>query len=104
MMTKQIVLIVRFRVAAGSKALLVEKLKEVFEHIRHEDTFVSASLQEDIADPEQLLVYEIWRETPESFMKNQITKPYRRGFEKAVSDLKVERTPQWLKPVAEWKR
>jgi quinol monooxygenase YgiN len=103
-MTKEIVLIVRFRVAAGSKKLLLERLKEVFEHIRHEDTFVSASLQEDIADPEQLLAYEIWRETPESFMKNQLTKSYRVGFEKAVIDLKVERTPQWLKPLAEWKR
>jgi quinol monooxygenase YgiN len=91
-------------VAAGSKALFEEKLREVFEHIRHEDTFLNASLQEDIAEPEQLLVYEIWQETPESFMKNQVTKPYRRGFEQSIIDLKVERTVQWLKPVAEWKR
>jgi quinol monooxygenase YgiN len=104
MMTEQIVLIVRFRVAANSKALFVEKLKEVFEDIRHEDTFLSASLQEDVADAEQLLVYETWLETPESFMKNQAAKPYRRGFERAIIDLKVERTAQWLKPLAEWKR
>jgi quinol monooxygenase YgiN len=103
-MNEQIVLIVRFRVAGGSKALLVEKLKEVFEQVRNEETFVNASLQEDIADAEQLLVYETWRETPESFMKNQITRAYRRGFEQAIIDLKVERTAQWLKPVAEWKR
>jgi quinol monooxygenase YgiN len=100
----QIVLIVRFYVNAASKPLFQEKLKEVFEHIRHEHTFVNASLQEDIEHPEQLLVYELWQETRESFLKNQMTKSYRSAFERAILNLKVVRTPQWLKPLATWKR
>jgi quinol monooxygenase YgiN len=99
----QIVLIVRFYVNAASKPLFQEKLKELFEHIRHEHTFVNASLQEDIEHPEQLLVYELWQETRESFMKNQMTKSYRSSFERAILNLKVVRTPQWLKPLAAWK-
>ncbi len=98
-MTNQVVLIVRFRVKATSRTLLVEKLVEVFETIRHEDTFVNATLHEDIEDPEKLLVYEVWQESRESFMLNQFPKPYRAAFERAILDLKVERTGQWLKPI-----
>ena len=102
-MTSQITLIVRFRVNASSRMLLVEKLKEVFEMMRHEDTFLNATLHEDIEDPEQLLVYEVWEETRESFLANQMTKSYRSTFEQAIVDLKVERTGQWLRPIATWK-
>ena len=102
-MANQIVLIVRFYVNAASKRLFLEKLKELFENIRREHTFVNASLQEDIEHPEQLLVYELWQETRESFLKNQMTKSYRSAFERAILNLKVVRTPQWLKPLAAWK-
>lgn len=103
-MADQIVLIVRFYVNAASKPLFQEKLKQLFEHISREHTFVNASLQEDIEHPEQLLVYELWQETRESFLKNQMTKSYRSAFERAILSLKVVRTPQWLKPLAAWKR
>jgi quinol monooxygenase YgiN len=102
-MTNQIALIVRFRVNASSRMLLEENLKEVFEAIRHEDTFLNATLHEDIDDPEQLLVYEVWQETRESFLANQMTKSYRSTFEQAIVDLKVDRKGQWLRPIAAWK-
>lgn len=102
-MNNQIVLIIRFWVTARSKPLFVEKLKTLFDQIQHEAAFVNASLQEDVDHPEQLLVYETWHGTRESFLQNQMSKPYRIGFERAILDLKVERTPQWLKPVARWK-
>jgi len=101
-MTNQIVLIVRFRVKANSRTLLEEKLKEVFDLLRDEDTFLNATLHRDIEDPEQLLVYEVWQETRESFLTNQMPKPYRRAFEQAIVELKVERTAQWLLPIATW--
>ncbi len=102
-MNNQIVLIVRFWVTARSKPLFVEKLKAVFEQSQHEATFLSATLQEDLDHPEQLLVYEVWQETRESFLNKQMTKRYRIGFEQAILDMKVERAPQWLKPLARWK-
>jgi quinol monooxygenase YgiN len=83
---------------------LVSQLKEVLAHIEREETFVEASLQQNLDDPTSLLVYEVWRETPESFMKNQMTKEYRKGFEQAIVDLKIERTPSWFTSLAEWKR
>jgi hypothetical protein len=71
-MTNPIALIVRFRVGTDSRTLLEEKLKDLFEVIQHEDTFLNATLHRDIEDPEQLLVYELWDESRESFLANQM--------------------------------
>lgn len=103
MTNNQIALIVRFRVNTSSRTLLEEKLKELFEVMRDENTFLNATLHEDIEDPEQLLVYEVWKETRESFLTNQMSKSYRNSFEQIIVDLNVERTAQWLKPIAVWK-
>ena len=103
-MSDKITLIVRFELQEAVKAEFVSRLKEVFAHIEREETFLEASLQQDLEDRKSLLVYEVWRETPESFMKNQMTKEYRKGFEQAIVDLKVDRTPSWFTSLGEWKK
>jgi hypothetical protein len=45
-------------------------------------TFLQASLVQDMRDPKNILIYEVWNESPESFMKDQMTKTYRAEFEK----------------------
>jgi hypothetical protein len=37
-------------------------------------------------------------------MKNQMTREYGKGFEQAIVDLKIERTPSWYVSIAEWKK
>ena len=103
-MSDRITLFVRLELQEAVKAEFVSRLKEVFAHIDREERFVEASLQQDLEDPKSLLVYEVWRETPESFMKNQMTKEYRKGFEQAIVDLKVDRTPSWFTSLGEWKK
>jgi quinol monooxygenase YgiN len=103
-MAVKFTLIVRFKVRETAKAELINQLKEVFGHIEREETFIEASLQQDREDPTSLLAYEVWRETPESILKNQLTKDYRKGFEQAIVDLKVERTPSWYVSLVEWKK
>jgi quinol monooxygenase YgiN len=99
----QIVLIVRFYVNAASKPVFLEKLKEVFEHIRREQTFVNASLQEDIEHPEQLLVYELWQETRESFLKNQVVSQRlrtRHSQSESCKDATVAKAPGRVEAIA----
>ncbi|HLJ90834.1 MAG TPA: antibiotic biosynthesis monooxygenase family protein [Candidatus Angelobacter sp.] len=103
-MSDRITLIVRFKVQEAAKAEFINRLKEVFACIEREETFVEASLQQDREDTTSLLIYEVWRETPESFIKNQMTKDYRKGYEQAIVALKVERFPSWYTPLAEWKK
>ena len=103
-MSAKFTLIVRFKVQKTATAKFINQLKEVFGHIRREETFVEASLQQDREDPASLLAYEVWTETPESSVENQLTREYRKGFEQVIADLKVERIPSWYVSLAEWKK
>ncbi|MCU1302318.1 MAG: antibiotic biosynthesis monooxygenase protein [Candidatus Sulfotelmatobacter sp.] len=103
-MSDKITLVVRFRINSSAKQEFTAKLQEVFTHIVKEETFVEASLVQDMRDPESILNYEVWKESPESFMKNQMSRPYRVEFEKMIVDLKIDRTPAWYSSIADWKR
>ena len=102
--SNKMTLVVRFLMEEAVKKEFIAKLQTVFTHIVKEETFVEASLVQDMRDPRSILNYEVWNESPESFMKNQMSKAYRAEFEKMIVDLKIERTPAWYSTIAEWKR
>jgi quinol monooxygenase YgiN len=87
-----------------AKQEFTAKMQKIFAHIVKEETFVEASLVQDMRDPQCILNYEVWNESPESFMKNQMSKAYRAEFETMIVDLKIDRTPAWYSTIAEWKR
>ncbi len=103
-MADRITLIVHFKMEESVKPEFAARLKEVFSQIQREETFVEASLQQNLKDPKSILNHEVWRETPDSFMKNQMPKEYRKTFEQAIIDLKVERSASWYTSIAEWKK
>jgi len=103
-MSDKITLVVRFRMDESTKQEFIAKLRQVFTHIVKEDSFVEASLVQDMRDPRSILNYEVWNESPESFMKNQMSKAYRAEFEKMIVDLKIDRTPAWYSTIADWKK
>jgi quinol monooxygenase YgiN len=103
-MPDKITLVVRFRISESAKKEFTAKLQDVFTNIVKEETFVEASLVQDMRDPESILNYEVWNESPESFMTNQMSKAYRVDFEKMIVDLKIDRTPAWYSTIAEWKK
>jgi hypothetical protein len=43
----------------------------------NEESFVEASLVQNMRDPLSILNYEVWNESHQSFMKNQMSKAYR---------------------------
>ena len=103
-MADKITLVVRFRIDESAKQEFIAKLRQVFTHIVKEETFVEASLVQDMRDPASILNYEVWNESPESFMKNQMSKAYRAEFEKMIVDLKIDRVPAWYSTIADWKK
>ena len=103
-MSNKMTLVVRFLMDEGEKKEFIAKLQEVFTHIEKEETFVEASLVQDMRDPRSLLNYEVWNESPESFMKDQMSKGYRAEFEKMIVDLKIDRSPAWYSTIANWKK
>jgi len=103
-MSNKMTLVVRFVMDEAVKKEFTAKLEEVFTHIVKEETFVEASLVQDMRDPRSILNYEVWNESPESFMENQMRKAYRAEFEKMITDLKIDRTPAWYSTIADWKK
>ena len=103
-MSNKMTLVVRFLMDEGAKKEFIAKLQEVFTYIVKEETFVEASLVQDMRDPRSLLNYEVWNESPESFMKDQMSKGYRAEFEKMIVDLKIDRSPAWYSTIANWKK
>ena len=101
-MKDRITLVVRFHITASAREEFLAKLQDMFTSILKEDTFVEASLVQDISDPESVLNYEVWNESPESFMKEQLSKHYRADFEKMIADLRIERIPAWYSTIANW--
>lgn len=69
-MLDRITLVVRFRIHESAKQEFVTRLRQVFTHIVKEETFVEASLVQDMRDADSILNREVWNESPESFMKN----------------------------------
>jgi quinol monooxygenase YgiN len=98
-MSNKMTLVVRFHMDEAVKKEFTAKLQAVFTHIVKEKTFVEASLVQDMRDPRSIL-----NESPESFMKDQMSKAYRAEFEKMIVDLKIDRTPAWYSTVADWKK
>lgn len=103
-MSDKITLVVRFRIDESAKQEFIAKLRHVFTHIIKEETFVEASLVQDMRDPKSILNYEVWNESPESFMKNQMTKAYRAEFEKMIVDLEIDRVPAWYSTIVDWEK
>ncbi len=103
-MPDKITLVVRFRMNESAKREFTAKLRDVFTHIVKEETFIEASLIQDMGDPESILNFEVWNESPKFFMKNQMSKAYRAEFEKMIVDLKIDRTPAWYSTIADWKK
>ena len=103
-MSDKITLVVRFHMKKSAKKEFTSRMRDIFAHIVKEGTFVEASLVQDMRDPESILNYEVWNESPESFMKNQMSRAYRAEFEKMIVDLKIDRTPAWYSTIAEWTR
>jgi quinol monooxygenase YgiN len=103
-MPDKITLVVHFRMDKSAKQKFIAKLQDIFSHIVKEKTFVEASLVQDMRDPESILIYEVWNESPESFMKIQMSRPYRAEYEKMIVDLRIERIPAWYSTIADWKK
>ena len=103
-MADKITLVVHFHMKESAKPEFVAKMLDIFANIVNEETFVEASLVQDMRDPQSILNYEVWNESPHSFIKNQVSKAYRAEFEKMIVDLKIDRTPAWYSTIAEWTR
>ncbi len=100
--TNQVVLNIRFKTKPGKKETFRDSLFSLVETMSSEPAFVNAIISDDIDNPDDFIIYEIWEGTKESWLQEEMAKPYRKEFEKSISELLDDRIIASLKPIGEW--
>jgi quinol monooxygenase YgiN len=100
--TKQIVLNIRFKTKPGKKEAFRESLFSLIQVMSSEPTFVNAIVHDDIDNPNDLIIYELWQGTKESWLAEELPKPYRKEYEEKLAELLEDRIISYLEPIGEW--
>jgi len=98
----QIVLLVRFRAKAGKKEEFRKHLYGLVERMRTEKAWINTIVHED-HESEDIVLYETWRGTKESWLAEEYPRPYRAPYEDLVKELLDDRQVTWLVPTAAWR-
>ncbi|MFS0817058.1 antibiotic biosynthesis monooxygenase [Lysinibacillus sp. 1 U-2021] len=100
--TNQVVLNIRFKVKPGKKEVFRNSLYSLVEVMSKEPTFINAIISDDIEKPDDLVIYEIWQGTKDSWLQEELPKPYRKKYEEILGDLLEDRIISYLIPNGEW--
>ncbi|MBM7569049.1 antibiotic biosynthesis monooxygenase family protein [Paenibacillus sacheonensis] len=102
-MSNQLVqLNIRFKAKPGKKEEFRKELSFLIEEMSSEKAFISAIVSDDLDQPDDLIIYETWQGTRDSWLAEELIKPYRKNYEGTLGDLIVDRNISWLEPKAEW--
>ncbi|MBA2939634.1 antibiotic biosynthesis monooxygenase [Paenibacillus sp. CGMCC 1.16610] len=99
---QQVVLNIRFKTKPGKKEEFRTQLSSLIQVMSVEKAFISAILSDDLDQPNDLVIYEIWEGTRESWLQEEFTKPYRKEYEGTLGELIEDRMVSWLEPKGEW--
>ncbi|WP_127493676.1 putative quinol monooxygenase [Paenibacillus glycanilyticus] len=102
MSNQQVQLNIRFKAKPGKKEEFRKALSSLIEEMSSEKSFISAIVSDDLDQPDDLVIYETWHGTRDSWIAEEFTKPYRKNYEGTLSDLIVDRNVSWLEPKGEW--
>lgn len=98
----QIILNIRFKIKSGKKEAFRDNLFAMISNFKSEPNFVNAIVSDDLDHSDDLVIYEIWQGTRESWVQHELTKPYRTEYEGELTNLIDDRIVSWLEPVGEW--
>ncbi len=98
----QIALSIQFKIKPGRKEAFRDALVTLVDIMSKEPSFVNAIISDDVDHPDELHLYEIWKGTKNSWLEEELPKPYRRVYDETVGDMLEEKILNWLTPVAEW--
>ncbi|WP_145946259.1 antibiotic biosynthesis monooxygenase family protein [Paenibacillus sp. Y412MC10] len=102
MANQQVQLNIRFKVKPGKKEEFRRELYSLIEEMSSEKAFISAIVSDDLDQPDDLIIYETWQGTRDSWLAEEFVKPYRKNYERTLGDFIVDRSVSWLQPKGEW--
>jgi quinol monooxygenase YgiN len=98
----QVILNIRFIIKPGNKEAFRDSLFSLVHTMSSEPAFVNSIISEDLDEPNVLNLYEIWQGTRESWLQEELPKPYRKEYEENLGDILEDRIISWLEPIGEW--
>jgi quinol monooxygenase YgiN len=99
-MADQIVLLVKIVLKPGKRPEFLEALQTVVTVMAKEPSFVGATVLDNVENPDEIVVYETWKGTRDSWIAEEYPRPYRKPYEDALTNLIENRTVSWLMPIA----
>lgn len=101
---EQFTLTVKFTAKKENQEQFKEELIKLFNIINEEENLVSAVIHQNIQQPEEFLVYEIWNDTVEHFLNVHLNKPYAQQWDQLLVDMDVKREPSIYVPFGKFGR
>ncbi len=102
MSNSQVQLHIRFMAKPGEKEAFRAALFSLIEEMSSEKAFVSAIVSDDLDQPDDLIIYETWQGTRDSWLAEEFVKPYRKDYEEKLGALIANRSVSWLRPISKW--
>jgi quinol monooxygenase YgiN len=99
-MSNQIVLLVKISLKPGKKPEFLDRLRSVVSIMGKEPSFISSTIHENVDNPDEVVVYETWKGTRESWLAEEYPRPYRKPYEDGLPDLNQDPSVAWLTPIA----
>lgn len=81
-------IVVRFVLKPGARDAFLTALRGLVDNLSRDSSFVEGRIHVDTARPNEVIFYETWRETKDSFLARVPEHPW---FKRFVADL-----PEWL--------
>jgi len=100
--SEKFTLSLKFKVKPGLKLALLAELKTILDLCAREPEFITAILHENPEQPDEIFLFELWRGTPDEFMRTQGPKPYRVAYMERSKPLVAGVEVAFLKPTQEW--
>ncbi|MFC5452422.1 putative quinol monooxygenase [Paenibacillus aestuarii] len=101
--TEQTVIIARFKLKANSdKQAFFDNLKPLFDTMSKEPTFVNGIVHENVDDPDEIVLYEIWNCSKETWLAEEETKAYRQGPYTRAAEFLLGRELGFYSTFGEW--
>ena len=91
-----ITLNVEIRVKPEGREELLEALRVLFNELSQEPTFAEAWLHTTEDEPDLIVVFEQWRETKASFVRDVLSKPYYKPYLSVFERVGIDRKVNWL--------
>jgi quinol monooxygenase YgiN len=101
--TAQTVIIARFKLKANTdKKAFFDNLKPLFDTMSKEPTFVNGIVHENVDNPNEIVLYEIWNCSKETWLAEEETKAYRQGPYTRAAEFLLDRELGFYSTLGEW--